>query len=181
MAQRATPAVMAETVGERIVEVRGVRVLLDVDLATLYGVNVKALNQAVSRNPERFPDDFAFYLEKQEVQILKSQTVTSRSAWGGARKPPRAFTEQGVAMLSSVLRSERAALVNVAIMRAFVRLRSILAAGVELDRRVSEAERRIEEHDEQIRTVFDAIGELMAPPAGEPKRIGFRSGAGEGE
>jgi hypothetical protein len=145
-------------------------VLLDGDLAPLYGVSVKALTQAVKRNPERFPEDFMFQLTADEAANLRSQFVTS-SSWGGRRYLPRAFTEQGVAMLSSVLRSERAALVNVEIMRAFVRLRQILQQNGELARKLDALEKK---YDAQFRVVFDAIRELMAPPARAKRPIGFK-------
>ena len=157
---------------ERIVYVRGARVMLDRDLAALYGVETKVLNQAVARNARRFPRDFAFRLTRAEWESLKSQFVTS-SSHGGSRKAARAFTEQGVAMLSSVLKSERAADVNVAIMRAFMHLRALLATHGDLMRRLDELERR---YDGQFAHVFDAIRRLMAipsPPDPPRRRIGF--------
>ena len=150
--------------------------MLDADLAALYGVSVRALNQAVKRNSGRFPLDFMFPLEEQEVANLKSQIVTSSSVrrnWGGRRSVPNAFTEQGVAMLSSVLRSERAVRVNVEIMRAFVRLRELAGHNQELARRIDALESK---YDRQFKVVFDAIRELMTPPAPARKRgIGFIS------
>jgi len=135
----------------------------------LYGVMTKALNKAVSRNLDRFPDDFMFSLTREEFRNLMFQNGTS--SWGGRRKLPRAFTEQGVAMLSSVLRSQRAVHVNIEIMRAFVRLRQILASHAGLAKRLDELEHK---YDAQFRVVFDAIRELMAPPPEPPrKRIGF--------
>ena len=151
--------------------------MLDVDLAELYGVPTKALVQAVTRNVERFPEDFMFRLTEQELAILRSQFVTSRLSrgnWGGRRSLPYAFSEQGVAMLSSVLRSHRAIAVNIAVMRAFVRLRAMVAANAELAKKLEELERRVADHDEAIISVVKAIRELMAPPEPEPKRrIGF--------
>ena len=151
--------------------------MLDADLAELYGVPTKALLQAVKRNPARFPSDFMFPLVRQEVAILRSQIVTSSSArrdWGGRRTATYAFTEQGVAMLSSVLKSERAIAVNVEIMRSFVRMRSLVAHSHELARRLDDLESR---YDRQFKVVFDTIRELMTPPAPAPKRrIGFVSG-----
>jgi len=144
--------------------------MLDFDLAGLYGVETRALVQAVRRNIARFPADFMFQLTPTDLQILRSQSVISRS-WGGRRYRPYAFTEQGVAMLSSVLRSPRAVAVNVEIMRAFVRLRRVLASHAELARRLDELERR---YDGQFRAVFDAIRQLMQPPEAERPRIGFR-------
>jgi len=154
-----------------IILIRGHRVMLDADLAALYGVETRALLQAVRRNPARFPDDFAFQLTDEEFADLRSQSVISRPGWGGRRYPPFAFTEQGVAMLSSVLRSDRAAHVNVEIMRAFVRLRRLLAENAELAARLDELEER---YDAQFRSVIDAIRRLMAAPEGPEPRIGFR-------
>ena len=139
--------------------------MLDADLAALYGVDTKVFVQAVRRNVDRFPADFMFQLTKQEFDNLRSQFVTS--SWGGRRYPPYAFTEQGVAMLSSVLRSKRAIRVNVEIMRAFVQLRRMLASHADLARKLSALEKK---YDEQFKVVFDAIRELMVPP--EPKKKG---------
>jgi len=154
-----------------ILFIRGEKVMLDEDLATMYQVTTGALIQAVKRNRDRFPADFMFQLTGQEVTDLKSQSVIS-SSWGGRRRSqPYAFTEQGVAMLSSVLRSKRAVLVNIEIMRAFVKLRRLLASHIDLARKLDTLEKK---YDAQFRVVFDAIRELMKPP--EPKRrpIGFR-------
>jgi len=151
--------------------------MLDSDLAALYGVELRALNQAVKRNPGRFPPDFMFSLTRQELAHLRSQDVISNApspGRGGRRTSPFAFTEQGVAMLSSVLKSERAVQVNVEIMRAFVRLRCMAAQNLVLARRLDELESK---YDRQFKVVFDAIRELMTPPAPTPKRrIGFISG-----
>lgn len=161
-----------EGLADQILTVRGQRVLLDADLAALYGVATKALKQAVRRNLARFPVDFAFTLTQQEFRDLRSQSVTSR--WGGDRYPPTAFTEQGVAMLSSVLRSKRAVAVNIAIMRAFVLLRRHLQEHSELARQLQQLEQRVGTHDEQIAAVFEAIRRLLAPPPEPPRRrIGF--------
>ncbi len=155
---------------------RGEKVMLDSDLAVLYGVPTKALVQAVKRNRERFPSDFMFQLSSDEFTNLRSQTVTSSpSAWGGRRTPPFAFTEQGVAMLSSVLRSKRAVLVNVEIMRAFVKLRQILLSHIELAEKLAALEKR---YDAQFKVVFDAIRQLMTPPDPKRRRIGFHHGEG---
>src|SRR6478736_7317782 len=143
----------------RIYLIRGVRVMLSTDLAELYGVEPKVLTQAVRRNRQRFPRDFMFQLTAREFRNLKSQIVTS--SWGGSRKAPYAFTEQGVAMLSSVLRSARAVRVNVAIMRAFVRVREMLLSNADLARKLSALEKK---YDTQFKVVFDAIRELMTPP-----------------
>ena len=162
----------AEAIAGRIVMLRGERVLLDADLARLYEVETGALNRAVRRHRDRFPPDFSFQLTREEADNLRCQFGIS--SWGGRRYLPRAFTEQGVAMLSSVLHSKRAVMVNVEIMRAFVRLRRILATHADLARKLAALEKR---YDAQFRAVFDAIRELMAPP--EPprkRRIGFLSG-----
>jgi hypothetical protein len=153
-----------------ILLVRGHKVMLDADLATLYGVETRALVQAVKRNLNRFPDDFMFQLSPDEAANLKSQSVIS--SWGGRRSLPYAFTEQGVAMLSSVLHSERAAQVNVEIMRTFVRLREILSSHVDLARKLTALEQK---YDSQFKAVFDAIRALMAPPANTKRKIGFRA------
>jgi len=171
-------ALTGQTLVSRIVSIRGHKVMLAADLADMYEAPVKALVQAVKRNPERFPPDFMFQLTEQEVRALRSQTVTLdpvRAARGQhAKYLPHAFTEQGVAMLSSVLRSDRAVRANVEIMRAFVKLRSLVSHNEELARRLDTLEAR---YDRQFKVVFDAIRELMAPPAPAPKRrIGFVSG-----
>ena len=162
--------VVSSSIEGSILLVRGQRVMLDADLAGLYEVETRTLVQAVSRNRPRFPEDFMFRLNREEFKILRSQTVTS-SGWGGQRYLPYAFTEQGVAMLSSVLRSERAVQVNVEIMRAFVRLRELVASNVELARKMDELERK---YDGQFKQVFAAIRQLMTPPNGPRPAIGFR-------
>lgn len=159
--------------------VRGKKVMLDFELGMLYGVSTKAINKAVSRNRIRFPDDFMFVLTEQETENLRFQFGTS--SWGGRRHRPHAFTEQGVAMLSSVLRSERAALVNIAIMRAFVKLRESLDSNRELAERLAAVELTVEnhgnslgEHAEAIRAGFAAIRRLMKPRSAPRRKIGFR-------
>ncbi len=160
----------AERIERRIFLLRGEKVMLSTDLARLYEVEPRALIQAVRRNAERFPFDLMFQLSAREFTNLKSQIVTS--SWGGLRRAtPYAFTEQGVAMLSSVLRSKRAVQVNIEIMRTFVRLRRLLASNAALARRLAQLERK---YDAQFRVVFDAIRELMTPP--EPKRRPIGSG-----
>jgi hypothetical protein len=151
--------------------IRDNKVMLDQDLAAMYGVETRTLVQAVKRNIDRFPDDFMFQLSKDEFTNLKSQIVTS--SWGGRRTRPYAFTEQGVAMLSSVLNSKRAVLVNIEIMRTFVRLRRIMATHDELARKLASLERK---YDRQFKVIFDAIREIMTPKE-PPKRrqIGFHS------
>jgi hypothetical protein len=148
--------------------------MLSIDLAEMYGVEPRVLVQAVKRNRKRFPKDFMFQLTEEEFENLKSQIVTS--SWGGLRRArPYAFTEQGVAMLSSVLKSTRAVHVNIAIMRTFVRLRGMIASNKELARRLAELEKK---YDRQFKVVFDAIRELMAPTKTPVRRIGFqRDGA----
>ena len=158
-------------IARRITLVRGHRVMLDRDLAVLYGVSTKSLNQQVRRNVERFPSDFMFQLTSGETESLRSQFVTSNRRRGGRRYFPYAFTEQGVAMLSGVLTSRRAVLVNVEIMRTFVRLRQILSSHAELARKLEELEQK---YDSQFRVVFDAIRELMSTDQGESRPIGFR-------
>ncbi len=158
----------------RIVLLRGHKVLLDADLAALYGVPTKALVQAIKRNLARFPDDFMFQLTNQEVGVLRSQSVTSSSTHGGRRTAPYAFTEQGVAMLSSVLSSPRAIAVNIEVMRAFVRLREVLAGNKDLPAKLTELERKLKGHDQAIAGILDAIRQLMTPPTEPRKRpIGF--------
>jgi len=145
-------------------------VLLDADLAILYGVETRALIQAVKRNPQRFPGDFMFQLSEEEWVDLKSQSVIS-SSWGGRRTAPYAFTELGVAMLSSVLNSERAIQVNMSIMRTFTQIRRMLASHADLARKLESLERK---YDGQFRVVFEAIRDLMESPVPVKKPIGFR-------
>ena len=156
--------------------VRGQKVMLDADLAALYGVTTGNLNKAVLRNAERFPTDFMFKLTPEEADNLRFQFGIS-SLYGGRRYLPYAFTEQGVAMLSSVLRSERAVQVNIAIMRALVQLRQLLGDHVELARKPSELEQRLESHDSAIHSLFEAIRQLMAPPdpSSPHREIGFHA------
>ena len=162
-----------ERIAGAILVIRGHRVLLDADLAGLYRVETRALVQAVKRNSERFPDDFMFRLTLEEFECLRSHSVISRShGHGGRRYLPYAFTEQGVAMLSSVLRSPRAVQVNIEIMRAFVRLRQMLQTNAELARKLATLERK---YDAQFRVVFDAIRQLLAPPEPPKRRIGYRT------
>ena len=183
-----------ETITHRILLLREQKVLLDADLATLYGVETKVLLQAVKRNLKRFPEDFMFQLTNQEFNVLRSQSVTSSSEaletlrWGGRRTAPYAFTEQGVAMLSSILSSPQAVQVNIAIMRAFVKLRELAMTHHDLAKQLNALEEKTEalsmQHDTfarntraQLKQVFDAIRELMTPPEPQKKRpIGFISG-----
>ena len=164
--QTTIPAVQIENL---ILIIRGEKIILDSDLATLYEVETKVLIQTVRRNMSRFPADFMFQLTREEFDHLRSQSVTS--SWGGRRYPPYAFTEQGVAMLSGVLKSTCAINVNIEIMRAFVRLRQMLASNKKLAQKIDELEQK---YDDQFKMVFEAIKQLMAPSADEKKRpIGF--------
>jgi len=167
------PLIPVEMIEKKILIIRGEKVMLDADLAELYGVETKMLVRAVKRNIDRFPSDFMLQLEKEEFENLRFQFGTS-SRWGGRRYLPYAFTEQGVAMLSSVLNSERAVHVNIAIMRAFVKLREMLSTHKELAHKLAQLERKIEKHDEEIKVIFDAIRQLMTPPEPKRKKIGFR-------
>ena len=162
----------AERIERAILLLRGHKIILDRDLAAMYGVSTRDLNKAVSRNRERFPDDFMLQLTRSEFNDLKFQFGTS--SWGGTRKLPRAFTEQGIAMLSSVLRSTRAIHVNIAIMRAFVKLREFAASHKELAVKLEQLERTVGGHDGQIRSLFEAIRQLMTTPDQKTKRIGFK-------
>ncbi len=174
-------------VAHSILLIRGHRVILDETLALLYGVSVKRLNEQVKRNMRRFPSDFMFQLTEHEIRILKSQFATSKEGFlrsqnatlenGGRGKYrkylPYVFTEQGVAMLSGVLKSDRAIDMNVAIMRAFVRLRQILSSNKELSSKLEQLERKIEKHDEEIQAIFNAIRQLMKPSEPSRRKIGF--------
>lgn len=168
MSQEIIPVAL---IARTIFIVRGQKVLLDFDLAALYDVPTGQLNRAVKRNAGRFPSDFMFQLTAKEAANLKCQFGIS--SWGGSRALPYAFTEQGVAMLSSVLKSGRAVKVNIAIMRAFVQLRQALETNRELARKFSELEKRVGKHDEEIEAIIDAIRQLMAPPEKPRREIGF--------
>jgi hypothetical protein len=160
-----------ERIERTILLIRGEKVILDADLASLYGVTTKRFNEQIRRNEGRFPSDFMFQLTAEEFAILRSQFATSSSRWGGRRYPPYAFTEHGAIMAANVLSSERAVTVSVMVVRAFVRLRQLLSSHVELARKLEELEKR---YDSQFKKVFDAIRALMAPP--DPPggaRIGF--------
>ena len=166
--------VPVERIEKAILLIRGQKVMLDSDLATLYGVTTFNLNKAVKRNLDRFPADFMFQLTVDEATNLTFQNGISSSQHGGRRTLPYAFTQEGVAMLSSVLRSPRAVQINVAIMRAFVRLRETLSLHKELAAKLAELERKVEGHDTHIRSLFEAMRQLMTPPEPPPKRIGFQ-------
>jgi hypothetical protein len=165
-----------ERIERSILLIRGHKVILDRDLAVLYGVTVGRLNEAVKRNLNRFPADFLLRLTMAEYAGLISQNAMSKPGRGGRRSPPYAFTEQGVAMLSSVLNSDRAIKVNIEIMRAFVRLRQLIASNNQLSRRLEDLERKMVDHDDKFAAVFDAIRELMSDeePTTKP-RIGFET------
>jgi hypothetical protein len=163
--------VPAERIERAILSVRGFRVMLDSDLAEIYGVKTKVLNQAVKRNPDRFPEDFMFRLTSEETGRLRSQSVTSKTGRGGRRYLPFVFTEHGALMLANVLNSPGAVKASVLVVRAFLRLRRLLETHEELARKVAELERK---YDSQFLVLFDAVRRLMAPPAKARPRIGFR-------
>jgi len=166
--------VAVEVIATRILEIRGKKVMLDRDLAKLYGVATRNLNKAVKRNSERFPEDFMYQLTNEEVTSLMFQFGTS--SWGGTRKLPYVFTEQGVAMLSGVLNSKRAIRVNILIMRAFTKLRELLLSHKDLAIKLEALEKKYAEHDEKIQAIFNAIKQLLEPPPEEPKpKIGFHT------
>ena len=170
-----TQLVQPERIEQAILLIRGQRVMLDRDLAALYGVETKTLNRAVLRNLDRFPTDFMFQLTRDEAKSLRYQFGTSNEGRGGRRYLPYVFTREGVAMLSSVLRSPRAVQVNIAIMRVFVRFRETLALHKDLAHNLAQLERKIEGHDASIRTLFDAIRQLMTPPEKPRREIGFHA------
>jgi hypothetical protein len=171
-----------ERIEKAIFLIRGHKVMLDADLAELYGGTTKRLNEQVRRNISRFPADFMFQLDEEEASALRSQFATSKEGRGGRRYLPYVFTEQGVAMLSTVLNSEQAIQVNIAIMRVFVRLREMMATHKELAFKLIELEERLEGHDEQIQNIFEAIRQLMTPPDQLllffPRPLGERRGEG---
>lgn len=162
-----------ERIEAKIYLIRGQKVMLDRDLADLYGVQTKNLNKAVSRNPSRFPVDFMFQLTKEEYSALRFQTGTLKKGQH-SKYLPLGFTEQGVAMLSGILRSKRAVQVNIAIMRAFVKLRTILSSHKELAQKFKELEQKVVVHDVEIQHIFDAIRKMVEPEVKPTKRIGFR-------
>ncbi|HEY5345690.1 MAG TPA: ORF6N domain-containing protein [Verrucomicrobiae bacterium] len=172
---KTTELIPLERIQNFIFLIRGEKVMLDSHLAELYQVETKALNRAAKRNAGRFPEDFMFQLIEDEVKSLRCQIGTSNVGRGGSRYLPYVFTEQGVAMLSSVLRSGRAVQVNVAIMRAFVSLRRLLGTNETLARKFAELERKLEGHDQAIKTLFDAIRELMLPPKKLKREMGFHA------
>ncbi len=169
-----TSLIQPEQIEQAVLLIRGQRVMLDRDLAALYGVETGNLNKAVQRNADRFPTDFMFQLNDEETADLIFQFGRPRRH-GGSRFNPYVFTQEGVAMLSSVLRSPRAVQVNIAIMRVFVRLRETLALHKDLAHKLAQLERKIEGHDTSIRTLFDAIRQLMTPPEKPRREIGFHA------
>ena len=169
------PKSVAARIEARIYGIRGERVMLDADLAALYGATTAALNQAVDRNADRFPDDFCFRLTAAELRTLKSQSVISiRGRGGRTRSHPRAFTEHGVAMLSSVLRSPRAIAMNILIMRTFVQLRRTMSATTQLGHRVDDLERKVDVHGTVLADVLKALRALERPTPQTRRGIGFR-------
>ncbi len=166
--------VPVEDIAHRIHTIRGQRVMLDSDLAILYGVTTKQLNQAVRRNRRRFPSDFVFRLTLDEASNLKSQLVTSSSQWGGRRKLPNAFTEHGAVMAAMVLNAARAVQMSVFVVRAFLRLREWVAGQAELGARLAELERRVGEHDRDLKAIIQTIRGMLDTPAPPRKQIGFQ-------
>jgi phage regulator Rha-like protein len=168
----------APAIEKRILVVRDRQVMLDEDLADLYGVETRRLIEQVKRNIERFPADFMFQLSKEETAALRSQTATSGTGRGGRRYAPYVFTEQGVAMLSGVLRSKRAVAVNIEIMRAFVELRRAAASYAAIEKRLEELERhtsaKLGQHDQQLGQIFQALRQLISPPPRPKRQVGFR-------
>ncbi len=169
--------VPVDKIESRILTVRGRRVMLDADLAALYGVSTKRLNEQVKRNRQRFPEDFIFQLTAQEAEALKSQIATSNPGRGGRRTLPNAFTEHGAIMVASVLNTSRAVEVSVYVVRAFVKLREMIGARKELARKFSELEQRVESHDIDIQELIEAIRQLMVLPEKPRRKIGFRASA----
>jgi phage regulator Rha-like protein len=174
------PVQLAIPVESRILILRHQRVILDSDLAELYGVTVKRLNQQVNRNQERFPADFMFQLSAKEDEILRLQIATSSKRHGGRRYPPYAFTEHGAIMAATVLNSERAIEMSVFVVRAFVRMRGMLAKNRQLAAKINELDRRLETHDTAIQEIIDAIKELMVPEGSSKRKIGFQLPPGKG-
>jgi hypothetical protein len=166
--------VVVQRVERALLVLRGHRVILDADFAALYGVATRRLNEQVKRNVDRFPEDFMFRLTARELADLKSQFATSSSRWGGARKLPFAFTEHGALMAASVLSSPKAVEMSILVVRAFVRVRRILAANRQLGAKLDAQERKLATHDTKIVVLFDAIRELMAPPRRKGRTIGFQ-------
>jgi hypothetical protein len=177
--RKANAIATSEEIERSIHVIRGQRVMLDADLAKLYGVTTKRLNEQVSRNRDRFPEDFAYQLTAQEFTNLISQIATSSSGHGGRRKRPWVFTEQGVAMLSSVLRSPTAVRVNIEIMRTFIRLRRLMATPGELVEQLTKLVETVQLHDEQIKVISEILQKMLEQPAVPKRRIGFYAQEGD--
>ena len=176
MTKRAGSIIPVERVESKILSIRGQKIILDSHLAQLYGVTTSRLNEQVKRNIARFPTDFMFRLNKKEFNNLKSQFATSSSGWGGRRKLPYAFTEHGAIMAASVLNSKRAVAASIYVVRAFVKLRQLLAPYKEIMKKLQQLENKLQIHDKQIIEVVRAIRLLMPPPETKPKKpFGFRS------
>ena len=165
-----------DDIAAKIHTVRGVRVMLDSDLAVLYGVTTKRLNEQVTRNGKRFPPDFVFRLTAEEVSNLRSQIATSSSDWGGRRYLPRAFTEHGAVMLATILNTPRAVQMSIFVVRAFLRLREWVVGQAELAGRLAELERRVGAHDHELKAIIQTIRSMLEPPLAPRKQIGFREG-----
>jgi hypothetical protein len=177
MTTKTQTIVPADRIESRIFLIRGCKVMLDSDLAALYQVSTKRLNEQVKRNHQRFPIDFMFQVTPEETESLRSQIATSSRGHGGRRHRPYAFTEHGAVMLASVLNSPVAVQASIQVVRAFIRLREVLAAHKELARKLTELERQVETHDENITALFEAIRQLMKPPERPRKQIGFSAAA----
>lgn len=169
--------ILTKRVGSKILVLRNQKVILDNDLAELYGVPVKRLNEQIKRNPQRFPPDFLFTLSQEEYEDLRSQNATSSSAHGGRRYLPYAFTEHGAIMAASVLNSKRAVDMSIFVVRAFVQMRESLLVNRQVVSKLSELESRLDEHDGEIQGLVEAIRELMAPLPANDRRIGFEGPA----
>lgn len=175
-----TPAQYVDSLTSRIHLVRGQKVMLDADLAELYGISTRIFNQGVKRNRSRFPVDFMFQLTVEEYENLRSQFVISSSRWGGRRYTPLAFTEHGAIMAATILNSQKAMEMSVFIVRAFVQLREIISAHSELTDKLQQLESKVSGHDQSIADLFEAIRQLMMPPSSKKRFVGFRTGvAGE--
>jgi hypothetical protein len=168
------PRVVSQSIERKIFLIRGNKVMLDADLAILYGVSTKVMMQSVRRNIQRFPTEFMFQLSEREYNSLRSQIVTSKTGRGGRRYLPFVFTEHGVAMLATVLRSERAIQMSIQIIKAFVRLRQFLASHKDLEKKLLLLEERVNTHDKDIQSIIDAIKQMLTPVVKEKKQIGFR-------
>jgi len=170
-----TAIILTRRVGSKILILRNQRVILDMELAELYGVSVKRLNEQIKRNPQRFPPDFLFTLSRAEYRDLRSQNATSSSSHGGRRYLPHAFTEHGAIMAASVLNSKRAIEMSIFVVRAFVQMRHAVLAKQQVVSKLTELEARLDQHDADIQELIDAIRELMAPAPANDRRIGFEA------